>query len=321
MGGKQGRANTDRAGMNIVGKLLGWFVSGFGAFLAAIPHAWFLLFVRSLGWLMCVLDNKRRYNDALDNLHFIYEDSLTLAQKKSIIKRCYQNFAFVILESIRIPKIPYYIHQQRFDIIDEHYILESLERHGSAVLVSGHFGYWEALATFLPPRLEPKKMASLGRLTGIPSIDELIISRRELQGVKFIDKSGAFRNLLKFYAQGDAVAGILVDQSISSNEGVCVEFLGKKATHTPIASVLSRRFKIPIVPVFIDMNKDYSRFVMRFFPPIWAPCTQDLASDLQTATQEQADITSKVVRSNPSSWFWFHRRFKDYYPNLYAKKS
>lgn len=306
--------------MNIIGVLLGWFVSGFGAFLAVIPHAGFLVFVKGLGFLMCLLDNKRRYNDALTNLHFIYGDSLTLAQKKSIIKRCYQNFAFVILESIRIPKIPYYIHKQRFDIIDEHYIQQSLEKYGSAVLISGHFGYWEALATFLPPRLEPHKMASLGRLTGIASIDRLIISRRELQGVKFIDKSGAFRNLLRFYGQGNAVAGILVDQSISSNEGVCVEFMGKKASHTPIASVLSRRFKIPIVPVFIDMNKDYSRFVIRFFPPIFTPCTDDPASDLQKATQDQADITTKVVQSNPAGWFWFHRRFKDYYPNLYAKK-
>lgn len=306
--------------MNIVGVLLGAFVSVLGSILAIVPHRVFLLCVKSLGFLMCLLDNKRRYNDALTNLDFIYGDSLTLAQKRAIIKRCYQNFAFVILESIRIPKIPYHIHKQRFDTIDEHYILDSLRKDGSAVLVSGHFGYWEALATFLPPRLEPSKMASLGRLTGIDSIDKLIISRRELQGVRFIDKAGAFRNLLRFYTQGNAVAGILVDQSISSNEGVCVEFLGKKASHTPIASVLSRRFNIAIVPVFIDMNKDYSRFVMRFFPPIYAPHTQDPTSDLAQATQAQADITSKVVRSNPASWFWFHRRFKDYYPNLYAKK-
>lgn len=306
--------------MNIVGVLLGVFVNVLGSALAIMPNRVFVLCVKGLGFLMCLLDNKRRYNDALTNLHFIYGDSLTLAQKRAIIKRCYQNFAFVILESIRIPKIPYHIHKQRFDIIDEHYVLDSLKKDGSVVLVSGHFGYWEALATFLPPRLEPNKMASLGRLTGIDSIDKLIISRRELQGVRFIDKAGAFRNLLKFYAQGNAVAGILVDQSISSNEGVCVEFLGKKASHTPIASVLSRRFNIAIVPVFIDMNKDYSRFVMRFFPPIYTPHTQDLASDLAQATQAQADITSKVVHSNPSSWFWFHRRFKDYYPNLYAKK-
>ena len=68
--------------MNIIGVLLGWFVSGFGAFLAVIPHAGFLVFVKGLGFLMCLLDNKRRYNDALTNLHFIYGDSLTLAQKK-----------------------------------------------------------------------------------------------------------------------------------------------------------------------------------------------------------------------------------------------
>ena len=136
--------------MNIVGVLLGAFVSVLGSILAIVPHRVFLLCVKSLGFLMCLLDNKRRYNDALTNLDFIYEDSLTLAQKRAIIKRCYQNFAFVILESIRIPKIPYHIHKQRFDIIDEHYILDSLRKDGSAVLVSGHFGYWGGIGVFLP---------------------------------------------------------------------------------------------------------------------------------------------------------------------------
>ena len=269
---------------------------------------------------MCVLDNKRRYNDALTNLNFIYGDSLQLPQKKAIIKRCYQNFAFVILESIRITKIPYHILAQRFEVIDEHYLHNCLKKDGGAVAISGHFGYWEAIATFLPPRFKPYKMASLGRLTGIKSIDALIISRRELQGVRFINKAGAFKELLRFYGKKGALAGILVDQSISANEGVWVDFMGKKATHTPVASILSRRFGVGIVPVFIDFNKDYSKFIARFYPPIYAPHTENSASDIAIATQAQADATTRVISKNPSSWFWFHRRWKDYYKDLYSDK-
>ncbi|WP_233712906.1 MULTISPECIES: lipid A biosynthesis lauroyl acyltransferase [unclassified Helicobacter] len=309
-----------KAYMNFIGKLLGAFISALGAFLAAIPHGAFLFCVKTLGFLMCLLDNKRRYNDAMSNLNFIYKDRLTPKQKKAIIKRCYKNFAFVILESIRIPKIPYYIHKQRFEVIDEHYLLDSLKKDSGAIIISGHFGYWEAMATFLPPRLRPYHMASLGRLTGIDSIDKLIISRRELQGVKFINKSGAFRELLRFYAGKNALAGILVDQSISSNEGVQVEFMGKKATYTPIASILSRRFNVAIVPTFIDFNKDYSKFSVRFYPPIYTPHTDDTAADIALATQAQADIQTLVINENPSSWFWFHRRWKDFYGEIYAAK-
>ncbi len=306
--------------MNIVGKFLAWFVSGFGWFLAIVPHRVFLLFVKGLGLLMYILDNKRRYNDALVNLNFIYGDSLSQEKKRGIIKRCYQNFAFVILQSIRVVKIPYYIHQQSFEVIDEHYLLDCLTKDGSAVLISGHFGYWEAMATFLPPRYRQCQMASLGRLTGIQSIDALIVSRREFQGVKFINKSGAFKHLLRLYSQKNALAGILVDQNIAGNEGVEIEFLGKKASHTSIASVLSRRFKVGIVPVFIDCNQDYSKFIVRFYPPIFTKQTQDSLQDIKESTQAQADIESFVITQNTSSWFWFHKRWKEYYKNLYAKK-
>lgn len=299
------------------GRFLSGFVSFFGWLLAIVPHCVFLVFVKSLGLLMYRLDNKNRYNDAKTNLDFIYGDTLTPEQKKEIIKRCYQNFAFVILESIRVTNIPYHKHQKRFEVIDEHYLLECLDSKGSAVLISGHFGYWEAMATFLPPRYRKCQMASLGRLTGIDSVDSLIISRREFQGVKFINKAGAFKHLLRLYSGGNALAGILTDQSMNKSEGIEVEFMGKKATHTPIASILSRRFGVGIVPVFIDFDESYSKFVVRFFPAIFAPHTQDSSADILQATQAQANITAHAIQTNPKSWFWFHRRWKEFYTDLY----
>lgn len=307
-----------KLGVNVSGKILVWVIEALGSVLAIVPHRVFLACIDALAWLMRVLDKKRRYTDALHNLNFIYGDSLSQAQKQHIIKRCYRNFAFVILESIRVAKIPYATHSRRFDVVDEKYLLDCLDNQGSAVLISAHFGYWEAMATFLPPRYRQCQMASLGRLTGIESVDSLIISRRELQGVTFINKSGAFRHLLKLYGQKNALVGILVDQSISASEGEIVEFMDKKATHTTIASVLSRRFDVGIVPVFINMNEDYSRFKVQFYPPIFAPHSSDSKADIKYATQLQADITSKVVKENPSSWFWFHKRWKDFYREIYT---
>ena len=93
--------------------------------------------------------------------------------------------------------------------------------------------------------------------------------------------------------------------------------MGKKATHTPIASILSRRFEVGIVPVFIDFDKNYTKFFVRFYPPIFTPRTQDSSEDILQATQAQASITAQVIDINPSSWFWFHRRWKDFYEDLY----
>lgn len=289
-----------------------------GFYLAKIPHRIFVWHIKALSFVFYKLD-KRRYHDALSNLNFVYGDSLTPEDKQRIIRRCYDNFAFVLLESIRVVYLNPSKYAARFSFTNEHFITESIARDGSAVLISAHFGYWEAMATILPPRYRMCQMASLGRLTQFESINHMIIKRRESNGVRMIDKKGAFKHLLKMYAQKNALVGILIDQNIGLNEGVEVEFFGKRATHTTIASVLSRRFGVAIVPVFIDFNEDYSRYEVRFYAPIRANSTDNMQRDILQATQAQAFITQKVIQSHPSSWFWFHKRFKVFYPQIYQK--
>lgn len=302
--------------MKIMIKLVEYLVNGFGFLLAKLPHKGFIAVVRSVAFLMKIAD-KRRFFNAMENLDFIYEQALAQKEKEKIVDKCYKNFAFILLESIAVKFISPKKYNQKFEFIDEHYLLDSLEIDGSAILVGGHFGYWEAMATALPQRYRQYEMASLGRLTDFKAINRLIIDRREAQGVRLIEKKGAFRHLLKLYSRGRALAGILVDQNISADDGVWVNFFGKETTHTTIASILSRRFGVNIVPVFIDFNQDYSRFQIRFYSPIRTQNSQDFEKDILEATQSQANVTEEVIRANPSSWFWFHKRWKAKYSQIY----
>lgn len=304
--------------MKIVIKLVEYFVNSCGFLLAKIPHKWFLAIVKSVAFLMRLMDRRRFFN-AMENLDFIYGETLTQEKKKIIITRCYENFAFILLEGFAVKFIPFERYSRKFEVVDEHYLIDSLKNDGSAVLIGGHFGYWEAMATLLPRKYQEYKMASVGRLTKFEAINRLIVDRREAQGVKLIEKKGAFRHLLKLYSEGSTLAGILVDQNISASDGVWVNFFGKETTHTTIASILSRRFGVNIVPVFIDFNQDYSRFQIRFYPPIRTQNTKNSQQDVLEATQAQARITQEVIQANPSSWFWFHKRWKAKYNHIYKR--
>ena len=297
-----------------------WILNIMGFVLAKMPHWLFLWHIKALAWLMRVFD-RRRFEDAKANLDFVYGTQMSEERKQAIIKQCYQNFAFVLLESTRVAFIPFEILNSKFDFVDEHFILDSLTKDGSAVLISAHYGYWEAMAAVLPPRYHWCNMASLGRLTPFDAINQMIIARRELQKVKFIDKKGAFKHLLRLYNSKNALAGILVDQNISPDEGVWIEFFGKRATHTTIASVLSRRFGVGVVPVLIGMNENYTRFEVRYYPPIYCKKSEESNQDILEATQAQADTIERVIRENPQNWFWFHKRWKSAYSEIYSQNS
>ena len=191
--------------------ILQFFASTLGFFLAKIPHSFFVFHIKVLAWLLHILD-KRRKGDARANLDFVFKESISDAQKHQIIKQCYENFVFIILESVRIPFLHAKRYEERFSFSNEHYITDCIKRDGGAILVSAHFGYWEAMATILPPRYTMCQMASLGRLTQFESVNTLIIKHRELKGVKMIDKKGAMRHLVKMYSQKNALVGILVDK-------------------------------------------------------------------------------------------------------------
>ncbi len=297
---------------NIYAKILKCIANSIGFYLAKIPHRLFLWHVKTLANIMRIFD-RRRFKDARVNLDFIYGEQMDNEEKNRIIKTCYENFAFVLLETIRVIFIPLDKNTQRFEFIDEHHILDTLHKDNGAVLISAHYGYWEAIAHVLPPRYAWCNMASLGRLTPFDAINQMIIERRESQNVKFIDKKGAFKHLLKLYSGGNALAGILVDQNISEGEGIWVDFFGKRATHTTVASVLSRRFNVGIVPVMISIHNEYKNFQVRFYPPIYCNKSKDSALDILEATQSQANVIEYAIRSKPQDWFWFHKRWKSAY--------
>lgn len=309
--------------MKILYVLLNGFAMCFGFILAKVPHKLFYYSICGIAFLASVID-KRRFNDAMANLDFVFGETYSKEQKIAIVKQCYKNFVFVLLESMRLPYIDREVYLKRFEFKGKENLFDLLRQNRSVVLVSAHYGYWESLGSAIPLQIQKElenhknyEYFSLGRLTDFEIINKMIIHRREIFGVKLIDKKGAFKQLIKIYSSKVAGTGILVDQNISKTEGIEVDFFGKRATHTTIASILSRRFDADLVPILIDFNEDYSRFTINILDSFKTPHTSDMQADILACTQKQADIIETMIRKKPSSWFWFHKRWKSFYPEIY----
>jgi KDO2-lipid IV(A) lauroyltransferase len=132
-----------------------------------------------------------------------------------------------------------------------------------------------------------------------------------------VEKKGAVKSCINVINQ-HKIVGILTDQSIGKDQSVDVDFFGQKTTHTPLASILSRKFDLDLIPAYIS-TEDYQKYKVTIYPPVKALNTKDKEQDLFMLTQAQADITEKVIRSNPKQWFWMHKRWKEYLPELYKR--
>lgn len=297
--------------------LLFSFLKCVGYLFLYMPHFLRLGFAKTIALILFLLDRRRKF-DLLTNLDFAYNHSLPPSQKKKILKTNYLNLVYnsisffmlsvsnkaQILNTIRIDK-PEIIHKL-------------LETNTKIVFVTAHFGNWEYTTPAFSCYFN-HKITAVARMTPYPLINEYLIKVRSKFNITILDKKGAAIPLARALKK-DNVVGIVTDQNTTSKEGELVDFFGKKVRHTPIASLLARKFDAKIIHFVAYYSKDYKKILIKILPPIEFQKTDDAQSDIHNLTQIQSDILEQIIRENPKEWLWFHKKFKNQYPEIYKAK-
>jgi len=207
------------------------------------------------------------------------------------------------------------------DGIDKEKVLENITFEGSDViekyqkegknfiLVTGHFGNWELLSQSIAIQFH-LQLVGVGRKIDSDMMDEILKKNREQFNVEMVYKKGALKDSMKMIREGK-VMGILIDQAIRKNQSIEVNFFRKKATHTPLASILSRKFDLDMIPAYIS-TEDFENYTVKIYEPIKVLKTDNQEEDLAILTQAQADIMQHVIEKNPKQWFWMHKRWKGF---------
>ena len=189
-------------------------------------------------------------------------------------------------------------------------IIERYQQEGkNFILVTGHYGNWELLSQSIAIKFN-LNLVGVGRKIDSDVMNEVLKNNRERFNVEMVYKKGAMKGCIKAINQGKVV-GILTDQAIRKNQSIDVQFFNQTATHTALASVLSRKFELDMIPAYIS-TEDYRDYKVKIYEPIRYLKTENQEEDLAILTQLQADVTQKVIRSNPKQWFWMHRRWKGF---------
>jgi len=176
------------------------------------------------------------------------------------------------------------------------------------IFITGHQGNWELLSQSIAIKFN-LTLVGVGRELDSKLMDRVLKENRERFNVEMVYKKGAMKGCIKALGQKKAV-GILVDQAIRPNQSIEVDFFGQRATHTPLASILSRKFEIDLIPAFIS-TEDYKNYHVKIYEPIKTIKTENQEEDLQKLTQAQADAMQVAIEAHPTEWFWMHKRWKN----------
>ncbi|RMF39419.1 MAG: lauroyl acyltransferase [Alphaproteobacteria bacterium] len=168
-----------------------------------------------------------------------------------------------------------------------------------AVLVSAHFGNWEAIRLALQADGIP--CAMIYRAFNNRPFDAYVRAKMEHAGTPVLTKGRqGMRALVGHVAKG-GVALILVDQKQTG--APALPFLGQPAETSLAAASLASRLGVPLIPAFATRQNDGRRFAVEFETPV-----SDGPPEARMA-QVNARISARI-EARPEQWFWLHRRWR-----------
>ncbi len=285
----------------------------FSLILKLLPQRWTVGLMHVLGHVAYYVSRKHQ-RIINTNLEWAFKNRFNASEKKQIGIAAFTNLidtVFGILKRDAIPKEEVV----KKVVFEGEEIIQAYQDAGKQfILVTGHYGNWELLSQSIAIHFD-LTLVGVGRKLDSEMMDKVLRRNRERFNVEMVYKNGAMKGCIKAIGQ-KKIVGILTDQSLSVEQSVDVEFFDHKTTHTPIASILSRKFGLDLIPAFIS-TEDYVDYTVKIYPPIKTLKTDDQEKDLNLLTQKQAERLEYVIKENPKQWFWMHKRWKTYNPELY----
>lgn len=273
---------------------------------ALIPYRLSLKAGELLGTLLYYCWGSRR-RIAIDNLKgAVSRGSLVIdSSPPSVIK---QNFRSLGKSFVEVIKIYYGLGGRIFSNVEIRGIgifRNALKKGTGILLITGHCGNWELNALACSAKVAP--ISVVVRPINNPFINRLVEITRKKYGNKVINKKGALKGILSALKRNEAV-GILMDQSVLSDEGVMADFLGKKDYIMKTPALIAMKTGCAVIPAFI--RRTDGGHVLEAVEEIEVDKSEDGEKAVFNNTVRFSKAIEDYIRKNPSEWLWMHRRWK-----------
>jgi len=257
---------------------------------------------------------KKHNRIAKANLDLAFGETKTEEEKIKIIKNSFVNMVYNIYEFIKIQRETLIEMDQKAIIENEELILKLIKEKKRIIIVTGHYGCWEFLIPFIATKYKPLTVIVRGMNNRY--IDKLYKKARDRYNLAICEKKGAAKCVIKALKKDRAVA-LTIDQSINRKQGIDVNFFGHKATQVDSPVRFATKFDTVILPIFATVE-GFEKYKVIFKEPIEVKQNMN-EEEIQNMSQKLSDILEEQIREKPDDWFWQHRRWKVYYPEMYKK--
>jgi len=281
-------------------KMLSWLV-------CLCPYPWVLLVGKHLGRIYYRMASKQRLR-AIRQI----EDRLGLTPEvaQQTIASLFMKLGQTFLEVLYTPAMTKQKMQECVTIENRHYLDEAMASGRGVVLLAAHIGNWEWLGASLAMAGFP--VASVIKPQPNKQHTKLLNEYRQLAGIELFTRGTTELISAARALKEGRLVGLLADQDAGPN-GLFIEFLGKMSS-TPVgAAVFAKKFKVPVIPVFIVRKAEGGHRVI-MHEPLYDEETGNKDDDIYQLTTKMTNIIDATIRQYPDEWLWFQKRWNTSQP-------
>ena len=182
-------------------------------------------------------------------------------------------------------------------------ILDKIKREGKPVVfISGHFSNFELMAMHIEK--SGIKLSAIYRPLNNIFLNKIMERIRK----KYICKNqikkgiGGMKKLINLKKENYSTA-LMIDQRVS--QGIVSNFFNHKALTTTVPAQLVKKYRIPVVPIFIERIND-----INFKIVIKNPVNFNNDLSIKDITERLNRILEQIILFKPEEWIWSHNRWK-----------
>jgi lauroyl/myristoyl acyltransferase len=189
---------------------------------------------------------------------------------------------------------------------DARMVVDLLAQGRGLILLSGHYGNWEAGGAFLR-RVVHVPLTIMAKTEADPEVNRQRREIRELLGIDSIEIGKSLDTALQIRRRlaGNHVVAFLMDRHIGRDR-VAVNFLGRRAWFLKTPALMGFMTGAPLLPCFIERTAP-EHFRVLATEPIFVRRDRPREEAIADATQSFATELEARVRAHPHLWYHFYR--------------
>ncbi len=243
-----------------------------------------------------IFRSKKIIKSNLNNL----PKNISESQKDKIEKKMWRNYGMTFIEYIFLNILKKNDNHRK---IKGGEILDNIITNDRPVIfISGHFANYELMSMEITKK--NLKLATIYRPLNNFFLNPFMEYLRKKYVCKNQIKKGinGVREAIEFIKKNYSIA-LMVDQRVT--EGEKINLFNKPAFTSTLPAQLALKYKLPIVPVYIERTKS-NFFEIEFFKEI---DTTKFNNKIEL-TNKLNQVIEEMILRNPSQWIWTHNRWK-----------